>query len=57
MRKALAVFYALVDQKSALFKIFDLKARRFRGIFALFLCGSAAADQGKMGEKHRNVLL
>ena len=32
----LAVFCALIDQKSALFKIFDLKARRFRGIFARF---------------------
>jgi len=31
----LAAFYALIEQKSALFKIFDLKARRFRGIFAL----------------------
>ncbi|MBQ4052181.1 MAG: hypothetical protein IJD09_00830, partial [Clostridia bacterium] len=31
---ALAAFYALIEQKSALFKIFDLKARRFRGIFA-----------------------
>ncbi|MBQ7034742.1 MAG: hypothetical protein IJN34_03295, partial [Clostridia bacterium] len=28
-------FYALIEQKSALFKIFDLKARRFRVIFAL----------------------
>jgi len=31
----LAAFYALIEQKSALFKIFDLKARTFRGIFAL----------------------
>ena len=35
MHKALVAFYALIDQKSALFKIFDLKVRRFRGIFAL----------------------
>ncbi|MBQ7089871.1 MAG: hypothetical protein IJN82_02015, partial [Clostridia bacterium] len=42
----LAVFCALIEQKSALFEICDLKANRFRGIFARFRCSKAAALQG-----------
>jgi hypothetical protein len=36
MHTAFAAFCALDEQKSALFKISDLKARRFREIFAQF---------------------
>ncbi|MBQ3085624.1 MAG: hypothetical protein IJC46_09275, partial [Clostridia bacterium] len=41
----LAAFCALIEQKSALFKIFDLKARRFRGVFAQFGRSKAIALQ------------
>ncbi len=35
---ALAAYYALIDLKSALFKIYDLNGRRFREIFVLLFC-------------------
>lgn len=41
--KGLTAFCALIDQKSALFKISDLKARRFREIFAQFRRSKAVA--------------
>ena len=39
----LAAFYALIERKSVLFEILDLKARRFRGIFAQFRRSKAVA--------------
>jgi hypothetical protein len=42
-------FTALIELKSALFKIFDLKAERFRGIFAQVGRSKAGALREQIG--------
>jgi len=53
----LTALYALIEQKSALLKIEDLKAKGFVVIFVLLLCRWADAHQRKKDEKRRNTRL
>jgi len=53
----LTALYALIEQKSALLKIEDLKAKGFVVIFVLLFCRWADAHQRKKDEKRRNTRL
>jgi hypothetical protein len=57
IRKVLTALYALIEQKSALLKIEDLKAFGFVVIFVLLFCRWADAHQRKKDEKRRNTRL